>query len=147
VNNTKKNQNSRCLGRDSNLEPREYKSKMIPVRKLVQYPRFKYSSVIEAVATGIPFVTIRYSDNCLPSRCLGIAHIRVLCIPFLTQRPLAVFVAAGTCPVVSRCVAMGLGSDNPAMSDYVYRSMACGGLIIWTPLFVFVLRSTNASVR
>jgi hypothetical protein len=57
-------------------------------------------------------------NNCLSSRCLGIAHIRFCCIPFLTQRPLAVFVTAVTCPIVSHCVGMDLDSDNPAFRQH-----------------------------
>jgi hypothetical protein len=76
-------------------------------------------------------------NNCLSSRCLGIAHIRLCCIPFSTQRPLAVFVSAGTCPIVSRGVAMGLGSDNPAFKQHATLLLLLYFLIslwedIWT---------------
>jgi hypothetical protein len=49
---------------------------------------------------------------------LGIAHIRFCWIPFLTQRPLAVLVSAGTCPIISRCLAVDVSVvsrfNNPA---------------------------------
>jgi hypothetical protein len=68
---------------------------------------------------GIPFVNFHCSDNnCLPSRCLGIAHTRFCYILFLTQQPLAVFISAETCPIINRCVAVGLGSDNLAFRQH-----------------------------